>query len=534
MPSFDEVLKEAGEFGRYQKRVFFLLCQTGITFSFLFVGVVFLGHAPEHYWCRIPGAAELSERCGWTLEEEQNYTVPAPNLVNRFSSGQCERFDIEWNNTSVSCVNPLSHFTNRSLGNVALTPCQDGWVYKQSHSTIISEYNLVCANAWMLDLTQAVLNMGFLTGAFTLGYAADRYGRICIYLYSCLGVGLCGLVVAFAPNFYVFLIFRFLQGVFGKGTWMTAYVIVTEIVGSDQRRIVGIVIQMFFTLGIMILPGIAYLVPTWQGIQLAITLPSFLFLLYYWAVPESPRWLLTRKKGEKALNIMHTIAKHNGKYLSPYYSEITVTDEEVSNPSFLDLVRTPHMRKYTLILMYAWFTSALIYQGLVMRLGIIGGNLYLDFFISGAVELPAALLILLTIDRIGRRLPFAISNIVAGVACLITAFLPEDILWLKTTVATLGRLGITMAFEIVYLVNSELYPTTLRNFGVSLCSSLCDIGGIIAPFLLFRLAAIWMELPLIIFKFYCMTYLSPNTSSPSSLAGTDDLSSKGSCVASFQ
>ncbi|XP_038251767.1 solute carrier family 22 member 3 isoform X2 [Dermochelys coriacea] len=500
MPSFDEVLKEAGEFGRFQKRVFFLLCQTGITFSFLFVGVVFLGHTPEHYWCRIPGAAELSERCGWTLEEEQNYTVPALNLVKRFSSGQCERFDIEWNNTSVSCANPLSHFTNHSLGNVPLTPCQDGWVYKQSHSTIVSEYNLVCANAWMLDLTQAVLNLGFLTGAFILGYAADRYGRIHIYLYSCLGVGLCGLVVAFAPNFYVFLIFRFLQGVFAKGTWMTAYVIVTEIVGSDQRRIVGIVIQMFFTLGIMILPGIAYLIPTWQGIQLAITLPNFLFLLYYWAVPESPRWLLTRKKGEKALNIMHTIAKHNGKYLSPYYSEITVTDEEVSNPSFLDLVRTPHMRKYTLILMYAWFTSALIYQGLVMRLGIIGGNLYLDFFISGAVELPAALLILLTIDRIGRRLPFVISNIAAGVACLITAFLPEDILWLKTTVATLGRLGITMAFEIVYLVNSELYPTTLRNFGVSLCSSLCDLGGIIAPFLLFRLAAIWMELPLIIFS----------------------------------
>ncbi|KAM7172572.1 solute carrier family 22 member 3 isoform 2-T2 [Macrochelys suwanniensis] len=500
MPSFDEVLKEAGEFGRFQKRVFFLLCQTGITFSFLFVGVVFLGHTPEHYWCRIPGAAELSERCGWTLEEEQNYTVPALNLVNGFSSGQCERLDIEWNNTSVSCANPLSRFTNRSLGSVPLTPCQDGWVYKQPHSTIISEYNLVCANAWMLDLTQAVLNLGFLTGAFTLGYAADRYGRIRIYLYSCLGVGLCGLVVAFAPNFSIFLIFRFLQGVFGKGTWMTAYVIVTEIVGSDQRRIVGIVIQMFFTLGIMILPGIAYLIPTWQGIQLAITLPNFLFLLYYWAVPESPRWLLTRKKGEKALDIMHTIAKHNGKYISPHYSEITVTDEEVSNPSFLDLVRTPHMRKYTLILMYAWFTSALIYQGLVMRLGIIGGNLYLDFFISGAVELPAALLILLTIDRIGRRLPFAISNIVAGVACLITAFLPEDIPWLKTTIATLGRLGITMAFEIVYLVNSELYPTTLRNFGVSLCSSLCDLGGIIAPFLLFRLAAIWMELPLIIFS----------------------------------
>ncbi|KAL6064920.1 hypothetical protein STEG23_012865 [Scotinomys teguina] len=360
-------------------------------------------------------------------------------------------------------------------------------------------FDLVCANAWMLDLTQAILNLGFLAGAFTLGYAADRYGRILIYLISCFGVGVTGVVVAFAPNFSVFVIFRFLQGVFGKGAWMTCFVIVTEIVGSKQRRIVGIVVQMFFTLGIILLPGIAYFIPSWQGVQLAISLPSFLFLLYYWVVPESPRWLITRKQGEKALQILRHVAKCNGKYLSPNYSEITVTDEEVSNPSFLDLVRTPQMRKCTLILMYAWFTSAVVYQGLVMRLGIVGGNLYIDFFISGLVELPAALLILLTIERLGRRLPFAASNIVAGVACLVTAFLPEGIPWLRTTVATLGRLGITMAFEIVYLVNSELYPTTLRNFGVSLCSGLCDFGGIIAPFLLFRLAAIWLELPLIIF-----------------------------------
>lgn len=53
----------------------------------------------------------------------------------------------------------------------------------------------------------------------------ERYGRIVIYLISCFGVGVAGVVVAFAPNFPVFVVFRFLQGVFGKGTWMTAYVI---------------------------------------------------------------------------------------------------------------------------------------------------------------------------------------------------------------------------------------------------------------------------------------------------------------------
>lgn len=72
------------------------------------------------------------------------------------------------------------------------------------------------------------------------------------------------------------------------------------------------------------------------------------------------------------------------------------------------------------------FTSAVVYQGLIMRLGILGGNVYIDFLISGIVEFPAAILILFTIDRIGRRLPFAAANIVSGVACLITAFIPES------------------------------------------------------------------------------------------------------------
>lgn len=34
---------------------------------------------------------------------------------------------------------------------------------------------------------------------------------------------------------------------------------------------------------------------------------------------------------------------------------------------------------------------------------------------------------------------------------------------------------------------------------MSVCSTLCDIGGFVCPFLLFRLAAVWMELPLIVF-----------------------------------
>lgn len=34
--------------------------------------------------------------------------------------------------------------------------------------------------------------------------------------------------------------------------------------------------------------------------------------------------------------------------------------------------------------------------------------------------------------------------------------------WFKTFVACIGRLGITMTFEMVVFVNTELYPTFVR------------------------------------------------------------------------
>lgn len=133
MPSFDEALQRAGEFGRFQRRVFLLLCLTGVTFAFLFVAVVFLGSRPERFWCRGPGAAALAERCGWSAEEEWNRTAP-----ERAGPGSCRRFQLEAANASaaLSCADPLAAFPNRSA---PLVPCRGGWRYVQAHSTVVSE-----------------------------------------------------------------------------------------------------------------------------------------------------------------------------------------------------------------------------------------------------------------------------------------------------------------------------------------------------------------------------------------------------------
>ncbi|XP_034755588.1 solute carrier family 22 member 2 [Etheostoma cragini] len=493
MTTFDEILEEAGKFGPYQRRIFAMMCLLSMPFSGVYVGIVFQGFTPDH-WCRDSAVVQMRQMCGWSLEDSRRLAVPLVSSSGVLQQSSCEQYEVDWN-TTLSC-----DVQGLNLSKTTTTACKDGWEYDyEGRQSFVTEFDLVCSDAWLVDMYQATLNVGFLVGSITVGYLADRFGRKMSFMISSLMNGITGILMAVAPNYVSLLVFRTLYGLGVKGGWMAGYVLITEIVGVEYRRTVGVIYQMFFSIGILLLPLLAYFIADWRWLQVVITVPYFLFLSYYWFIPESPRWLLSQKKKSKAVEITEAMAKKNKMTLSKNIETLRDDNAETCTASFMDLIRTPKMRKHTYILSYNWFTSAVVYQGLIMRLGILGGNVYVDFLISGLVEFPAALLILFTIERFGRRVPFASANIVAGAACFITAFIPDSMFWFKTAVACIGRLGITMAFEMVVFVNTELYPTFIRNLGVSVCSTLCDVGGIVAPFLLYRLAVIWLELPLIIF-----------------------------------
>ena len=50
---FDDVLRIIGEFGRYQRIKFTLICVVAIISAFLSLNMVFVGGKPEHY-CKVP------------------------------------------------------------------------------------------------------------------------------------------------------------------------------------------------------------------------------------------------------------------------------------------------------------------------------------------------------------------------------------------------------------------------------------------------------------------------------------------------
>lgn len=136
MTNLDDILEHVGEFDVFQKRAFCLISFLSVAFAPIYVGIVFLGLIPEHR-CRSPGVAELSLRCGWTLEEELNYTVPKGKSNGEPFTSQCMRYNVDWNATELSCTNPLENITANHSN--FLTTCQDGWIYDSSVQSIVSE-----------------------------------------------------------------------------------------------------------------------------------------------------------------------------------------------------------------------------------------------------------------------------------------------------------------------------------------------------------------------------------------------------------
>lgn len=63
------------------------------------------------------------------------------------------------------------------------------------------------------------------------------------------------------------------------------------------------------------LAGICYLVRDWVFLGIITSAPFVVYYLYWFWMPESPRWLLAKGRFEEASKILESLARINGKEL---------------------------------------------------------------------------------------------------------------------------------------------------------------------------------------------------------------------------
>ncbi|KAJ8384790.1 hypothetical protein AAFF_G00198760 [Aldrovandia affinis] len=489
---FENVLEETDGFGGYQILILTLLCIPRVILPFHFLLNNFMAAVPDHH-CNISGLDGGDTFVNLTQDQRLRVSVPAQEDG---APSSCKMFE-----------EPQFHLLHNSSNatEIPAVPCQNGWVYDTStfSTTLATEWDLICDRNSMNKATATIFFVGVMIGAVVFGSLCDRFGRKSMLLVSYLLSVSFGFASAFSNSYLMFVIMRFFTGFGLAGISIISIVLSIEWVDIKHRTFIGVIGSMSWTLGNMLLAGLAYLVNNWRLLIITVTSPLGLAVVTWWWIPESARWLIANGKVEKAHVYLQKCATFNNKKdfasrIKPQtLSNVVTVSKKNTSYTYLDLVRTPRMRKLTFLTGIVWYGVASTYYGISLNITGFGLNIYLTHFIYGAIEVPAKLLIYFSLDKIGRRMSQAGTLVLTGVCVAINMFVPKDMWLFRTVVAVLGKGLSEASFTTVFLYTTELYPTVVRQNAVGYTSFMARLGVSIAP-LIMLLEDVWKLFPQLI------------------------------------
>lgn len=120
-------------------------------------------------------------------------------------------------------------------------------------------------------------------------------------------------------------------------------------------------IGIFYCLGSMVTPWIAVYLASWKKYIIVTSLPIAIVPFFYFIIPDSAQWLISKNDIEGAIVCFRRVARWNGRTLdndtiesfrAHYQNQALKNPKTLQTPSLFDLFKTPRLRKNTLILFF--------------------------------------------------------------------------------------------------------------------------------------------------------------------------------------
>ncbi|XP_051797995.1 solute carrier family 22 member 13-like [Acanthochromis polyacanthus] len=344
----------------------------------------------------------------------------------------------------------------------------------------------VCGWTDVLSYGQTLYMSGLLLGSLVGGAISDRYGsRPTLLVFVCLHI-VCSLVPAVLPQPLVFLAVRCLAGVCNSIINVSSFCLAVEWTLPSARVWPSAFLPFCFSLGTMGGALLAWLSPTWKQLHLSLAIPQLICLPLYLSIPESPRWLLLRRRKDvleryrsnstRDQRCLDQLLDSACSDLKKAQKEEPVTDHTPGD--IITHLRHPTVLLRLIIMSYLSVASALTYYGICMNIGSFGVGIYSAQFFSGLSEAPC---LLIPLVRLGRRPISMLTLFLSGAACFLSLLLSrynsEPVLVMS--LALMGKLCILATSSISILYCIELFPTVVRQRCVSLVNLSFRLGSLV-------------------------------------------------------
>ncbi|KAF0027841.1 hypothetical protein F2P81_020582 [Scophthalmus maximus] len=334
--------------------------------------------------------------------------------------------------------------------------------FTEDVDSVVTEWLLIKQQAYKVSLAGSLFFAGLLVGNVVFGPLSDKIGRRPVYLTGLFFEVVFGYVTVLAPNYEVFAASRLLVGLMNGGIGLVCFVLTQEYVGKSYWALTGTLTSMSFAIGIALFGVLGYFVRPWRSLASVANSSGVLFFLLSVRVRTNLPDVVMVTDGEPVSSdrkVLCYMALRNGNAAKHLVLQrvgaAKAGGRDNGGAGVLQLVLHPVLRLRTMVLMYVCEAS---------------GSRFVNVAMYGLVELPAYPLCMYFINKqwAGRRKSLSSFLCLAGFACLCTMFLPENTgtLLSATSLALLGKLMVSAAFNIAYVYTSELYPTVIRNAGL--------------------------------------------------------------------
>lgn len=156
--------------------------------------------------------------------------------------------------------------------------------------------------------------------------------------------------------------------------------------------------------------------------------PSLLFVFYFWLMPDSIRWYISKGRLEEAKSILRVVAKYNGKELSEGDLEKLshLKCDEENKGYFRTALKSSTLLLRMINCCVCWIACAFLFYGLTLNsVELAAGNKYLDFILTSLVEIPAYVSCHFLLDFFGRRKSLCGSFLMTSISCVAFIFISK-------------------------------------------------------------------------------------------------------------